>query len=42
MEIRHDPDATLVRDTKDVGKGPILAFPPNEWTAFINSGIWQH
>ncbi|MGW4242394.1 DUF397 domain-containing protein [Nocardia sp. NPDC004722] len=40
VEVRHDPDVTLVRDTKDVGRGPILAFPADEWTAFIDSRVW--
>jgi hypothetical protein len=25
----------LVRDTKDVGRGPILRFPEGEWRAFV-------
>lgn len=41
VEVRHDPEATLVRDTKDNGRGPILAFPADVWTDFIDSRIWQ-
>lgn len=40
VEVRHDPAATLVRDTKDNGLGPILAFPADMWSTFIDSGIW--
>lgn len=40
VEVRHEPSATLVRDTKDVGRGPILTFPADEWTAFIDSRVW--
>ncbi|MEV5835821.1 DUF397 domain-containing protein [Nocardia sp. NPDC052112] len=25
-----------VRDTKDNGNGPLLAFTPSEWDAFLN------
>ncbi|WP_405491907.1 DUF397 domain-containing protein [Nocardia sp. NBC_00511] len=41
VEVRHELDATLVRDTKDVGLGPILEFPAATWAAFLDSGIWQ-
>ncbi|MGV9668491.1 DUF397 domain-containing protein [Nocardia niigatensis] len=41
VEVRHDPAVTLVRDTKDNGRGPILAFPADVWTDFIDSRIWQ-
>ncbi|MFE3060690.1 DUF397 domain-containing protein [Nocardia sp. NPDC059239] len=41
VEVRHDPAVTLVRDTKDNGRGPILQFPADMWENFIDSGIWQ-
>jgi hypothetical protein len=28
-------DNIAVRDTKDHGRGPILAFTPGEWDAFV-------
>lgn len=41
VEVRHDAAATLVRDTKDDGRGPILEFPAEAWSDFIESRIWQ-
>ncbi|MFE5287533.1 DUF397 domain-containing protein [Nocardia sp. NPDC056611] len=41
VEVRHDAAATLVRDTKDGGLGPILEFPATVWSDFIDSGIWN-
>ncbi|AYF79484.1 DUF397 domain-containing protein [Nocardia yunnanensis] len=41
VEIRHDPAVTLVRDTKDHGRGPTLTFPAEMWSAFLTSGIWH-
>ncbi|MGW4534562.1 DUF397 domain-containing protein [Nocardia sp. NPDC004340] len=41
VEVRHEPDSTLVRDTKDGGLGPILEFPAAVWSDFIDSGIWS-
>lgn len=41
LEVCHSPGTTLIRDTKDVGRGPILEFPADVWSAFIASGIWQ-
>ncbi|MFE4455983.1 DUF397 domain-containing protein [Nocardia tengchongensis] len=41
VEVRHDPDATLVRDTKDNGTGPILRFAPEAWTDFVDSRVWE-
>lgn len=41
VEVRHDADATLVRDTKDLGAGPILRFPADAWSEFIDSGVWR-
>ncbi|MFE3755119.1 DUF397 domain-containing protein [Nocardia tengchongensis] len=41
VEVRHDPDATLVRDTKDNGTGPILRFAPEAWTDFVGSRVWE-
>lgn len=40
VEVRHDPDGTLVRDTKDGGAGPVLSFPARVWSELIDSGIW--
>ena len=31
------PGIVAVRDTKDHGNGPVLAFPPAEWAAFISA-----
>ncbi|MEU6585381.1 DUF397 domain-containing protein [Nocardia sp. NPDC046763] len=41
VEVCHVPDATLVRDTKDNRRGPVLEFPADVWANFIDSGIWQ-
>lgn len=41
VEVRHEVAATLVRDTKDLGSGPILSFPADTWTAFLTSDIWH-
>ncbi|MVU76754.1 DUF397 domain-containing protein [Nocardia sp. ET3-3] len=41
IEVRHDPAVTLVRDTKDRGRGPILSFPAEAWTAFLASDVWR-
>jgi hypothetical protein len=30
-------DIVAVRDTKDQGKGPILCFAPEQWSAFVGS-----
>jgi hypothetical protein len=35
VEVRADGDAVLVRDTKAQGKGAVLEFTNDEWTAFI-------
>ena len=35
VEIAPAERAVLVRDTKDHGTGPILAFPGTPWTAFL-------
>jgi hypothetical protein len=34
VETAFVEDSTLVRDTKD-REGPVLRFPRNEWTAFL-------
>lgn len=34
VEVAHSGDDTLVRDSKDAGKGPVLRFTPTEWEAF--------
>jgi len=31
-----DDGNVAVRDTKDGGTGPVLAFTPGEWDAFVN------
>lgn len=41
VEVRHDVDATRVRDTKDGGEGPILTFAPAAWEGFLTSRIWE-
>ncbi|MRH91500.1 DUF397 domain-containing protein [Nocardia sp. SYP-A9097] len=41
VEIRHDTESTLVRDTKDNGRGPILTFPADDWTTFVASRVWE-
>ncbi|GAA3678721.1 hypothetical protein GCM10022224_048630 [Nonomuraea antimicrobica] len=33
--MRRPDDSVLLRDTKDEGKGPVLAFEPDEWLAFL-------
>ncbi|MFI5497208.1 DUF397 domain-containing protein [Actinoplanes sp. NPDC051859] len=36
VEVAGLPDCgAAVRDSKDQGGGPILAFAPSEWSAFI-------
>ncbi|MFJ4649679.1 DUF397 domain-containing protein [Nocardia sp. NPDC088792] len=40
IEVFHGEDVTMVRDTKDNGHGPILQFPADTWTAFVESRIW--
>lgn len=35
VEIAHDSGWIGVRDTKDNGEGPILAFNETEWRAFV-------
>ncbi|CCF61057.1 conserved protein of unknown function [Nocardia cyriacigeorgica GUH-2] len=36
MEVAHLVDGNVaVRDTKDSGNGPVLAFAPGEWDAFL-------
>lgn len=41
VEVRHEATSTLVRDTKDLGTGPILSFPADDWAAFLASGVWR-
>ncbi|BBH64849.1 hypothetical protein ACTI_15340 [Actinoplanes sp. OR16] len=38
VEVAFLENATAVRDTKADGAGPVLAFTPPEWEAFI-SGV---
>jgi hypothetical protein len=36
VEVAHLVDGNVaVRDTKDSGNGPVLAFAPGEWDAFL-------
>ena len=36
VEVAFLPDGDVaVRDTKDLGKGPVMFFTPKEWRAFI-------
>lgn len=41
VEVRHNAEATLVRDTKDGGEGPVLSFAPEAWAGFLDSRIWE-
>ncbi|WP_405485812.1 DUF397 domain-containing protein [Nocardia sp. NBC_00511] len=41
VEIFHADDTTLVRDTKDGGRGPILTFPASDWAKFVESRAWE-
>lgn len=34
--MRQPDDGVLVRDTKDRGEGPVLAFTRDEWLAFLD------
>lgn len=36
VEVAHDSGWIGVRDTKDNGEGPVLAFNETEWRAFIS------
>ncbi|MGW2155224.1 DUF397 domain-containing protein [Nonomuraea sp. NPDC001699] len=37
VEVMRQPDdGVLVRDTKDRGEGPTLAFTRDEWLAFLD------
>jgi hypothetical protein len=36
VEVAITADVIGVRDSKDNGRGPVLAFTPNEWTAFLD------
>lgn len=35
VEVAHRGDEILVRDTKQHGNGPVLAFTRREWEAFL-------
>jgi hypothetical protein len=35
VEVMETEDGFLVRDTKDAGAGPVLAFTHAEWDAFL-------
>ncbi|MFI1919324.1 DUF397 domain-containing protein [Nocardia sp. NPDC020380] len=41
VEVFHADDVTMVRDTKDDGRGPILTFPAVDWAAFVASRVWE-
>ncbi|WP_067686337.1 DUF397 domain-containing protein [Nocardia jejuensis] len=41
VEVFHAQGATLVRDTKDDGCGPILSFPADTWARFVESRVWE-
>lgn len=36
VEVAITADVIGVRDSKDDGRGPVLAFTPDEWAAFLN------
>lgn len=36
VEVGHLSQGIGVRDTKQDGRGPVLAFPPDAWQAFIS------
>jgi hypothetical protein len=36
VEVAITADAIGIRDSKDNGRGPVLAFTPDEWAAFLN------
>jgi Domain of unknown function (DUF397) len=36
VEVMETEDGFLVRDTKDGGHGPVLAFTHAEWDAFLD------
>ena len=38
VEVMETEEGFLVRDTKDDGAGPVLAFTHDEWEAFL-SGV---
>ena len=35
VEVKFSKDAVAVRDTKDIGRGPILNFTRSEWKMFV-------
>ncbi|MRH91574.1 DUF397 domain-containing protein [Nocardia sp. SYP-A9097] len=41
VEVMHTLGSTHVRDTKDVGAGPVLSFAPEAWEDFLDSRIWE-
>ncbi|MDQ2708862.1 MAG: DUF397 domain-containing protein [Actinomycetota bacterium] len=36
VEVAPTEQGVLLRDTKDRGDGPVIAFTPAQWTAFLN------
>ncbi|MBL1080191.1 DUF397 domain-containing protein [Nocardia sp. 2] len=41
VEVFHGDAVTRVRDTKEHGSGPVLEFPADSWTKFIDSRVWE-
>lgn len=37
VEAGHAPGTVLVRDTKDLGNGPVLRVTPADWTRLVES-----
>ena len=35
VEVASAEQGVLLRDTKDGGAGPVVAFTPDQWTAFV-------
>jgi L-aminopeptidase/D-esterase-like protein len=35
VDVAPAAEGVLLRDTKDRGKGPVIAFTPDQWTAFL-------
>jgi hypothetical protein len=35
VEVAQTSDTVFVRDSKDLGEGPVLKFTTSEWLAFI-------
>lgn len=35
VEVRFDGDAVRVRDSKDLGRGPVVRYPRGGWGTFV-------